>query len=443
MIRSAKVNVNTNTQQSEVLSETLRVYRNYVRDLMVVINARWRHFQHAKGNEMIVAVETLIHPTSKRPIVKQPHFVKHYYKFPSYLRRVAIMDAAGQVRSFHSRYDTWLDGTMVDRPPKLTCQTSTFPSLYKGQCIKFSKDSKTAFIKVFHQKDWIWQSFHLESTSRYFGRGKDMSPLLVCKKGKWSLGIPTKMNVVMKEYSRHSGFVLAVDMGINTAATCAVVDKFGTVVHREFLDRTDKDQTYQIMQRIRSKARKATRHGNKLNKGFCQRSHQKLKRINDNQSHQMSRDIVNLAARFDCDAIILENLKYWRPKGGKKRTTMKMKFHTWFKSALAERIASKSVELGIKTVYVYARGTSSYAYTGEGKVKRDKDNYANATFTSGKRYNADLNAAYNIAARGIVQLYYPQLYKSLWSQGKPNACPTTGNPLVLSSIWLLNQSKAG
>jgi len=110
---------------------------------------------------------------------------------------------------------------------------------------------------------------------------------------------------------------------------------------------------------------------------------------------------------------------------------------------LSERIEAKAIDLGIRTSYVYARGTSSYAYDGSGKVIRDKENYANAKFTTGKRYNADLNAAYNIATRGIVKLYYPLLHKQQWSRGRPNACPTTGNPLVLSSLWLLTQQKAG
>lgn len=34
-----------------------------------------------------------------------------------------------------------------------------------------------------------------------------------------------------------------------------------------------------------------------------------------------------------------------------------------------------------------------------GQVSRDKSNYSNATFQTGKRYNCDLSASYNIAAR--------------------------------------------
>ena len=443
MIRSYKLKINTSAEQKRVLGDTLSLYRHYVRDLMVLINARWRVFQHANGNDVVKMVETLIHPTSKRPQIKHPHFHKNYYKFPSYLRRVAIMDAAGQVRSFHTRYNNWVDAGMKNMPPKLTVSTATFPSLYKGQCVKFSDDNKTAFIKVWLCNDWMWQAFRLSGKSRYLGKGKAMSPLLTIKGKQWALSTPVKLDVPVKDKADFSGCVLAVDVGINTAATCAVVDKSGTVVHRRFIDRTDKDRTYHIMQRIRTKARKATRHGNKLDKGFCGGHHRQLRNLSNNQAHQISRQIVDLAVEYQCDAIILENLKYWRPKAGRKRSTMKLRFHTWFKSALADRIKSKAMGFGIRTLDIYARGTSSFAYDGSGSVKRDKNNYANALFSSGKRYNADLNAAYNIATRGVVKLYYPSLYKQQWSQGKPNACPTTGSPLVLSSLWLLSQQEAG
>lgn len=443
MIRSDRLKIKTNPQQRHVLSDTVLLYRRYVRDLMVLINARWRVFQHADGNDVIKLTEELIHPTRFRPDVKHPHFHKNYYKFPSYLRRVAIMDAAGQVRSFHTRYNDWLDSGMTNMPPKLTVSTSTFPSLYKGQCIRFSADNNMAFIKVWWNRDWVWQAFRLSGKSRYLGKGKAMSPLLTVKGKQWSLSTPVKIDVPLKENSDFSGCVLAVDVGINTAATCAVVDKSGTVVRRVCLDRTDKDRTCRIMQRIRSKARKATRHGNRLDRHFCSSEHRRLRNLSNNQAHQISRKIVNLATKLQCDAIVLENLKHWRPKAGKRRSVMKMRFHTWFKSALSDRITSKAQEKGVRTLNVYARGTSSYAYDGSGKVNRDADNYANARFSSGKRYNADLNAAYNIAARGILKLYYPLMHKQQWSLGRPNACPTTGNPLVLSSLWLLAQQKTG
>lgn len=186
IIRSDTLNINADHQeQRDALSSTLEIYRSLVRDLMVLINARWPVFQVCSGDAIIKSVEELIHPTTKRPVVKHAYFHRKYYKFPSYLRRVAIMDAAGQVRSFHTRFDEWLDSGMKNKPPKLTCSTSTFPSLYKGQCVKFSADGSVVSVKVFERRDWLWREFNVSGTKRFAERGKNMSPLLVLKNKKW------------------------------------------------------------------------------------------------------------------------------------------------------------------------------------------------------------------------------------------------------------------
>jgi IS605 OrfB family transposase len=438
IVRSDRLTIQTNAAQREALADTLALYRQYVRDLMVMINARWMSLQHHEGNGIIQAVEHLIHPTRNRLTVRHPYFHRRYYKFPSYYRRSAIMDAAGQVRSFHTRFNDWLDNGMKGRTPKLTCATGTYPSLYAGQCILFSEDRQAAQIKVFQRNDWVWMPVRLKGKSRF--SGKQASPLLVLKHKQWSLSIPMKMDVALKDTTDFSGRVLSIDVGINTAATCAVVDQHGTVHGRCFINRSDKDREYRLMNRIRRTARKQTRHGSKLPAGFCAHDHRRLKQLMNNEAHQISRQIVNRAHEQGCDAIVVENLKGWRPKAGKKRSTMKARFHRWFHRLLIDRVTSKAKELGIRLIEVFARGTSANAYDGSGQVKRDKDNYALCQFTSGKRYNADLNAAYNIAARGILQLYYPKIRKRLWDSGKPNACPITGNPFTLSSVWLINQT---
>ncbi|NEO15837.1 MULTISPECIES: transposase [unclassified Moorena] len=64
----------------------------------------------------------------------------------------------------------------------------------------------------------------------------------------------------------------------------------------------------------------------------------------------------------------------------------------------------KWAELGGKVIEVVAAYTSKLAYDGSGTVRRNSRNYALATFPSAKRFNADLNGAYNIGARGVLKL---------------------------------------
>ena len=101
---------------------------------------------------------------------------------------------------------------------------------------------------------------------------------------------------------------------------------------------------------------------------------------------------------------MFEHLKGWRPRGGKKRSTLKQRFHNWLHRRIVNLTEMKWLELGGRVVFVNPRGTSSYAYDGSGKLKRSNRNYELAVFSTGKYYNCDLSASYNIGARFILQL---------------------------------------
>ncbi len=108
---------------------------------------------------------------------------------------------------------------------------------------------------------------------------------------------------------------------------------------------------------------------------------------------------MNFALKHGASTIVFEDLKGWRPKGGKKRSTLKQKFHGWLHRRLVLLTEQKFQEVGGKVQFVYARGTSSWAFDGSGQVQRSKQQYELAVFPNGKQYNADLGASYNIAAR--------------------------------------------
>jgi IS605 OrfB family transposase len=113
----------------------------------------------------------------------------------------------------------------------------------------------------------------------------------------------------------------------------------------------------------------------------------------------ISKQLVSWAQSHGASVIVFENLKNWRPKGGKKGSTLRQRFHGWLKSRLVQLTVDKFQELGGFVEFVFPRGTSSYAYDGSARVLLDQKNYQEATCASGKKYNADLNASYNIAAR--------------------------------------------
>ncbi|ELS03370.1 transposase, IS605 OrfB family, central region [Xenococcus sp. PCC 7305] len=402
-IRSEKWSIVATSREKELLEKTVGEFRCLVRCLVGVIHTHWSNIGQLDAKAQISAIEKLIHRTAKNPNPKYQYFNSRFHKFPSYYRRGAIQFAVGQVSSFLTRYRMWQSGIRNRknaRPPRLNAECGAYPPLYKGQCIKFSDDLCSAGIKVFTGTDWIWITVGLTGhRQRHLDlANKRKSPYLVTKKKGCHLSVPFQYKRAKLPEAQS---VLAVDLGINTTATVSVINYDGTVSHREFIhhgrdiDRRDK--------RLKRISAKASRTG-KLQKGFCRNLYRKANNINREIGQKASTRLVKIAKQFKVKYIVFEHLKGWRPKGGKRRSTLKQRFHNWLHRRIVNLTEMKWLELGGKLVFVNPRGTSSYAFDGSGKLKRDRNNYELAIFSNGKQYNCDLSASYNIGARFIYSL---------------------------------------
>jgi IS605 OrfB family transposase len=214
------------------------------------------------------------------------------------------------------------------------------------------------------------------------------------------------------------------------------VDENGKVYSRAFIhDGKALDKRDKHLARVRRKSSCTMRKKGKLHKGFAKDNYRKAANINKNLARQIARKIFNFAVNSKASVIGLENLKNWKPRGGKKKSSLKQRFQGWLKSAIAKRLQELAEENGISISFVYARSTSKLAYDGTGEVKRDSQNYALATFKSGKKYNADLNASYNIAAR-----YLAYKLKLAAKNGELTVSKKSGvkprSRVTLSALWV-------
>lgn len=389
------------------MGETVAVYRRICRFLTGVVFTHWPSLGSLSAKDVIPAVERLMHPTKKNPTVTYTTINEAFYKFPSYYRRAATAFAVGQVSSFVTRYRDWQCGQSRNKrtanPPRLNADAGCYPTLYVNQCYRLD-DLKNVQIKLYDGKNWVWTTVRIKSLrERHAVETNSMrSPSLIFNKQSCHLSVPFHCKPKKVERSEN---VTSVDMGINTTATVTVVTLCGTVIHREFIHPgRDIDRRDKRLKSVSMRAKKTMGKGGNLHKGFCSNTYRKARNINKQIGHIVSKRVVEIAARYNSQAIVLENLKGWKPRGGKKRSNMRQRFHGWLKSLLHDLIRDKWAELGGKTIDVVAAYTSKLAYDGSGQVKRDNKNYALATFQNGKRINADLNGAYNIAARGIQKL---------------------------------------
>lgn len=406
IIRTDKWNLSPSPEQRLLLGQTVNVYRHLCRYLVGIIFTHWAELGGLTNQQIIPAVDRLVHQTAQNLNVVYPSIDRVFYKFPSYYRRAAIAFAVGQVSSFVTRYQEWQSGTRKRRdakPPTLNPDAGCYPVLYKGQCYKLHGFNPIE-IKVFTGTDWVWTTVQISGLRERHkvDDNKLLSPSLIFDNKACHLSVPMKCHPKKRQPDKN---VVAVDLGINTTATVSVVTFDGTVIHREFIhpgrdiDRRDKQ-----LKSVSMRAKQTMGKGGKLEKGFCSNTYRKCRNINRQIAHIVSKRIVNIAKHFNAEAIVFENLKGWKAKGGRQRSTLKQRFHGWLKSMIRDYTEMKWQEIGGKVIDVIAAYTSELAYDGSGVVQRDSKNYALAKFTSGKRYNCDLNGSQNIAARGILKL---------------------------------------
>ena len=430
-IRTDKWRIIATDIQKQLLSITVSEFRCLVRCLVGVVNTHWSSIGRLDAKKQIPAVEKLIHATAKNPSPKYQYFNRRFYKFPSYYRRGAIQFAVGQVSSFNTRYREWQSGKRARKdtlPPRLNVECGTYPPLYKGQCVRFADDNLSAAIKVFTGTDWVWQTVGLSGhRQRHLNPDNQRkSPYLIVNNKSCHLSVPFK---IKRPQLKEAGCVLAIDLGINTTATVSVVNFDGTVTHREFIHLgRDIDRRDSRLKKVSKKARLT----GKLSKGFARGLYRKAGNINREIGQKVSLRLVKIAQQYGVKYVLFEHLKGWRPRGGRKRSTLKQRFHGWLHRQIVNLTEMKWSELGGKVVFVNPRGTSSYAYDGSGKVKRSKTNYGLATFATEKQYNADLSASYNIGARFILKLLGGNSPQD--EQGK-SSCSSPRSRGTLSMLW--------
>jgi len=427
------------------VDRTIAAYRRAVRALCGVLMVHWPEVSRAKSK--CQAVESLFHATAKRPVVRYAVLDRMIGKMPSYLRRAAIEAAIGATASFLANYSNWLDGEIGGkpravgaRPPRLGF-SNVFPPLYGGNMVIYGPGLRSVQVKLLGS-DGQWRfSWPLALKGRFKrvlpGSNKmDICPTLVMRGAKVSLACPVELSppkyLTNKALVAQNHRVCAVDVGINTAATAAIVDSTGTVIARRFLtcgrhnDRRDALATVVASKQSASgTVHRGERH--------CAALHRRIEGLSRDAARSIASELAAFAAQHGAKVFVIEDLKGWRPKGPSR--AMRKRFHRFQHRALVQALAHKAQELGMRMLEVFARGTSRWAYDGSGKVTRSKENAQLATFASGKRYNADLNGALNIAGRGLAMLLGIKPSTEQQAGTGKRSGPVARMPLVLADIW--------
>jgi IS605 OrfB family transposase len=384
---------------NHIFRDTVTVYRNAVAYLIDVCNSEWADItQFDSTLDQKRYVEVLVHRTKDNPSPKYD-FDQHFYKLPSYLRRSAISEAIGKVSSYRSNLDNW-NANPVGKAPSVPAVGRTFPAMYRGNMYQQIGDY-TAQIKVYLRNTWDWLTVDLRKSDidyiqRHCAGRKQCVPTLTQRGKEWFLTFPFEETVSLSSAAVKDQTVVAVDLGINTAAAISVMRSDGTILGRHFCKLSQEiDHLYHSVNRIK----KAQQHGNYK----TPRLWAKVKGINHDISVKTANYIMGIAERYSADVIVFEHLD----RRGKVRGAKKQRLKLWRSQEVQAIVTNKAHRLGMRISRVCAWGTSKLAYDGSGRVLRGKDagfsRYELCKFANGKIYNCDLSASYNIGARYFIR----------------------------------------
>lgn len=400
---------------NKLFRQTIKIYNDAISFCVKAFEEHWEVLATLDtGNkERFAYADALIHSTKSNDAV-YPEFDIKFRKMPSYLRFSVINTALGYLSSYHSNLDNWEFSNSDGKAPSLQTYLNKLPTFYKGNMYLDDCDGDAVRLKLFVNNDWNWVTVLLKHTDviniqRRMQNAKMSVPTLEKKNKKWFLRFAFEEKVDLNKTKLEEQRILAVDLGINTDATCSVMDIDGAILAREFINfASDKDQLYHTLNKIK-----------KVQQRYGSNNIQKLWRYakfhNEELARKIAKQIVYVATKYQCDVIVFEHLD----TKGKKRGFKKQKLQMWKKNTIQKIVEHKAHKNGIRVSHICAWGTSKLAYDGSGVVLRGKnadlDTYELCKFSNGKVYNCDLSASYNIGARYFIREIQKILPVKVWS----------------------------
>ena len=397
--------INNTNKLRHIVANTLALYNSALNYVCDVVLKHYDEINELNNLEGRMYLEHLIHNT-KNNIAKYD-FDSIYYKLPCYLLWDIESKAIGHIFSYKSnldnykkeRYNKISNGKKFKKREPSLSKCNLLPSFYKGNMYKMISDNKIA-LKIYEDNDWKYEEFKLKKNDlKYINKinGKRYNPEIKIIGKKIYIKFTFEIeDLKLQDKELNKRIICGVDLGVNNDATISIMNYEGTILGRHFINTNNKD----LMNHLLNKKRKIQR--NSGNYKYLRNLHinNKINSINENIVNHTVNQIIKICLSYGVDVIVFENLRH---KFKRAKKSFRARLHRWRKIAIYNKAYEMAHRNGIRVSTVNPNGTSKYAYDGSGLVERDNDNYSICKFVSGKTYNCDLSASYNIAARYYIR----------------------------------------
>lgn len=428
----------------EMVRQTEEIYRTVLEFYLNVIHDNLDKLPEWDRNTGTKALEKLTVKTEPRTNKKTgkkfggnpnpPYPIDSVWpKFPAYLRRAIIAKAIGMAKSWYSNYQRWLRKKerikarnerriaeskkpipFDEHPPKYPTAGNVGITFYKGDFKNLSLVNNTIQLKVWDGHDWRFITVEVEPTShsrKYHNDDEwEMTvPTIYEKDGTFYLvtSFEKKSNVIKFSdyYLSKNPKVMAVDLnlGRRNRAVCALIGKDGTVhkVKHISLAACNTTDVHHLLGLI---ARDVSGLGI-IPKGHrpCKKLWRKVRAVNDNYAHHLSKHLVDLAVEWGVKVIAFENLKRFRPdkeKHGSAR--MRQRIGYWLHRRVIRYTTYKAKARGVLVALIPPKDTSNRCSLC-GSVETVRDGNILKCKNCDTLHNSHINAAINIGMAWFVR----------------------------------------
>lgn len=300
----------------------------------------------------------------------------------------------------------------------------TLSTYKKGMPIPFVFGNNRSLLQIGNEYFLTW--FNDCRFKLNFGRDRSNNRAIVdncIKNGKYKLGTAAKIQIKERKLflllsvdipntvrTPIKGKVMGVDLGVVHPAYVAVNNGH----ERSLIGNGDAFQKQRDTFRRRFRELQRSQlaqsgHGRKHKTKATETLRGKERNWIQTENHRLSREIVNLAVRWDVETIQMENLKgFGRTSEGEVEKTHKRLLGRWSYFELQKNIEYKASMNGIKVKYVQPAYTSQTCHVcGQRGDRSERDTFI-CTNPECECYNkpqdADVNAAINIAkSKNIIE----------------------------------------
>lgn len=397
---------------SKLFRQTIKIYKNAVSFCIDVFEKEWSTLEQLEvyNRERSQYADKLIH-TTKSNVAKYSEFDNKFKKLPAYLRTAVIHAALGHLSSYHSNLKNC---DSKNNAPSFQKHINKLPTFYRRGMYEENCDGDFVKLKLFVNNDWNWVKVKLKHTDlryieKHLSGAKMSAPTLEKKNKKYFLRFSFEEKAELNNTPLDERKILAVDLGINTDATCSVMRKDGTVLARKFIDfPSEKDRIYHALNKVKKVCQRYGSHN-------TTKLWRYIKFRNEELARKIAKSIVQYAVEQHCDVIVFEHLNTNGKKQGRKKQILSL----WKKNSIQNKVELKAHKNGIRISRICAWGTSKLAFDGSGEVLRGKkanlNTYELCKFSNGKIYNCDLSASYNIGARYFIRDIQKSISVTKWS----------------------------